>query len=84
MKAEASPEEYEDANVIQNGVNGWQYHNREDFLNSIDQLQASESLRAKMSLCSLEKAKEFSTAAFADKVEALYFRAIRENANAAQ
>ena len=57
---------------------------REDFLNSIDQLQASESLRAKMSLCSLEKAKEFSTAAFADKVEALYFRAIRENANAAQ
>ena len=68
--------------VIQDGVNGWQYHSREDFLNYIDQLQASDALRAQMSLHSLDKATEFSTAAFADKMEALYCQAIREKANA--
>ena len=71
-------------NVIQDGVNGWQYHSREDFMNCIDQLQASDALRTEMSLHSLERAKEFSTAAFADKVEALYFGAIREKKNAVQ
>ena len=68
--------------VIQDGVNGWQYHSREDFLNYIDQLQASDALCAQMSLHSLDKATEFSTAAFADKMEALYCQAIREKANA--
>ena len=71
-------------NVIQDGVNGWQYHDREDFLNYICQLQASDALRTEMSLHSLETAKEFSTAAFAEKVEALYLQSIREKTGAVQ
>lgn len=65
--------------VITDGVNGWQYDGREDFVSHILTLADDPGLRAKMS----EKASEiavmrYSTSAFADEVITLYVQLCEE------
>ncbi len=58
--------------LIQDGVNGWQYTGREDFVRCIDLLAHDSHLRASMSLSARESSLSYSQETFARTVEALY------------
>lgn len=60
--------------IVENGISGWQYDTREDFLSRIVLFKANEVMREKMSKKALQVAERFSTTAFADEIEGLYLR----------
>jgi len=59
--------------VIEEGINGWQYTNEEEFLAYIRQLRDNPALRERFSAAAKEKAiSAFDTSVFAQRMEALY------------
>lgn len=63
--------------IIIDGVNGYQYNNYEEFVRHIDNILADPALHKSMSESAREiTEKEFSTKAFADKIEAIYKKEI--------
>ena len=60
--------------VIENGKNGWQYNNPEEFVRYALMFRDQFHLRSSMSEHAARKAKEFSIDVFADQLEALYFQ----------
>lgn len=62
--------------VIENGKNGWQYSNSEEFAKYVLMLRENFQLRSSMSAYATQKAKKFSVDVFADQLEALYLRLV--------
>lgn len=64
--------------VIENGKNGWQYNEPEEFVRYALMLRDHFQLRSSMSAYAAKKAKEFSIDVFANQLEALYSQIVRE------
>lgn len=65
-------------NVIVNGQNGWQYESDKDFFDKLSFFLSSDALRKSMSQNAERTAiQNFSAAAFAEKVEAVYVEVLR-------
>lgn len=62
--------------VIQNGINGYTFEGKTDFLGILDELIHNEPLRKRMSLAATQSVKKYSSVCFADSVEGLYRNAI--------
>ena len=67
------------AGVIEDGKNGWQYNNPEEFVRYALIFRDQIHLRNSMSEYAARKAEEFSRDVFADRLETLYFRIARES-----
>ena len=67
--------------VIENGVNGWQYHDEAEFREKIEALVTDSALRARMSQAAQNSAAAFSKANFGARAEALYLEQLRLAAN---
>ncbi len=64
--------------IISDGINGYQYDNYTNFSEFVNLLLDNHDLRKKMSVASKEIArKDFSTKAFADKIEDIYLKEIK-------
>lgn len=67
--------------VIENGINGWQYHDEAEFREKIEALVTDSALRARMSQAAQNSAAAFSKANFGARAEALYLEQLRLAAN---
>lgn len=65
--------------VIDNGINGWQYEDPEEFARYVLMFRDQHYLRAFMSEHAESMAKRFSIDVFADRLEALYFQMARKS-----
>lgn len=64
--------------VIENGWNGWQYENEDDFFEKLNCFLRSEPLQQAMSYHAVQTANtKYSSAAFAQSVEQVYADAVR-------
>jgi 1,2-diacylglycerol 3-alpha-glucosyltransferase len=60
--------------VVLDGLNGWQYENEQDYFEKLDFFMGSEETRKTMTEDAAKLARQtFSSAAFAEKVERVYF-----------
>jgi len=64
--------------VIQNNVNGYTFHDREKFLQSLDSILYNNLLKERLSLGAIKSTKKFSVENFAHTVEALYKNVLLE------
>ena len=69
--------------VLEDGVNGYVYHDEKEFTENVLKILSDDGLRAKMSEISLKRSKEFSEQAFAENMLRLYERLIAESKKAA-
>ena len=58
--------------LVQDGVNGWQYSSREEFVRNIDLLAGDDALQSEMSCNARESSIPYSQETFARAVESLY------------
>ena len=66
-------------NVIENGVNGFTYSTKKEFIDSIFKILKSNSLHKKMKLNAKQTSNKFSKEKFGDDVEALYNKIVNDN-----
>ena len=70
--------------VLEDGVNGYVYHDEKEFAENVLKILNDDGLRAKMSEISLKRSKEFSEQAFAENMLSLYDRLIAGKANTSE
>ncbi|KZL91726.1 glycosyltransferase family 4 protein [Clostridium magnum] len=58
--------------VVQNNVNGYTFHDGEEFLQSLDSILNNDLLKEQLSLGAIKSARRFSAQNFAHTVETLY------------
>lgn len=64
--------------MIENGKNGWQYNNPDEFVRYALMFRDQFHLRNSMSEYAARKAKEFSINVFANKIEDLYLQIVQQ------
>lgn len=64
------------AGVIEDGVNGWQYQGRADFLRKLDLFLTRPQHHGEMSAAARQRAEEFSAEGFARQMEKIYLEQI--------
>ena len=62
--------------LVENGKNGWQYHDTEEFLRDLAAFSADPELRLQLSRAAEQSAQSFSAETFGRRVEAVYREAI--------
>jgi 1,2-diacylglycerol 3-alpha-glucosyltransferase len=67
--------------VIKDGVNGWQFHDPEEFCGYLNRLMDSPALQKQMSRGAVISAQKYSAAAFARKISEVYEQLIQEFEN---
>lgn len=65
--------------IIDNGVNGFIFENRDEFINSILKIINDKKLEEKMGKISFEKSNNFNKKEFGLKIEKLYKKILEEN-----
>lgn len=58
--------------IVEDGVSGWQYDSKEDFLKSLLMFKSNQSMQKMMSSKAAQTAERYSTVAFTDGIEDLY------------
>ena len=58
--------------VVKNNVNGYAFHDQEDFLQALDSILYNDIFKEQLSIGAIKEAERFSVKSFADTVESLY------------
>lgn len=64
--------------IIREGINGYQYTTKEEFLEKLNIILSSEEWRENVAKCSEQIAKEFDKAKFAETIESIYEKTLEE------